>query len=184
MSYLMLIKLALCTTSVLGLPREEDAEDVLLQTFAKIWHNLPKFRGKSSFYTWAYRIARSEASNYRTSQERRPLGHLVTIAKDQTVEFYIENEVERKRSMDEQNRLVNVTFEEFENALRKLPQQMKEAFALKEFDGYKYNEIAELLGVPDGTVRSSISRARDALCEILFNQSRQELRARKEPEPA
>ena len=154
---------------------EEDAEDVVLQTFAKIWRNLPNFRGDSSFFTWAFRIAKSEASNFRSSLMRRPMGNLVTISSDQSIEELIEDHASQSRQLDS---LVaeEISVEDFEKALQELPADLRDAFILSEISGFKYDEIAEILDTPDGTIRSRISRARDALVNSLLGISRSEAR--------
>ena len=154
---------------------EEDAEDVVLQTFAKIWRNLPTFRGESSFFTWAFKIAKSEASNFRSSLMRRPSGNLVTINANQTVEELFDSRVANTMPLDAKI-AEQVTPEAFERALMELPEDLRDAFVLSELSGFKYEEIAEILNTPDGTIRSRISRARDGLVSALFGMSRSEIR--------
>ncbi|MCY4655917.1 MAG: sigma-70 family RNA polymerase sigma factor [Gammaproteobacteria bacterium] len=149
---------------------EDDALDVLMQTFAKIWKNLPNFRGDSQFFTWAYKIARSESSNYRSYLKRRPLGNLIEAEEDQTIEEMIENRTD-KTSPYEAKIGERVSKEEYDAAVEDLPPDLKDAFVLSQ-EKYKYCQIAAMLDTPAGTVRSRISRARDAICLKLFGKSR------------
>ena len=151
---------------------EEDAVDVLMQSFTKIWLNLPRFRGESQFFTWAYKIARSEASNYRSSLMRRPLGNLIRFEDDSSIEDFIESQSDTVSPYDSKY-AQTITSEEFESAVEELPQDLKEAFVLH-LQGYKYEEIAEMLNTPDGTVRSRISRARDAMTVLVLGTTRRE----------
>lgn len=154
---------------------EEDAEDVVLQTFAKIWKNLPNFRGDSTFFTWAFKIAKSEASNFRSSLMRRPSGNLVTISPDQSIDDLIES-ISENTSQYDAKIAEQISIEDFDRALQELPIDLRDAFVLSEISGFKYEEIAEILDTPDGTIRSRISRARDALVTSLLGKTRSEIR--------
>ncbi len=142
----------------------DEAQDIAQEAFVKAYRALPKFRGDSAFYTWLYRIAINTAKNMLVSRGRRPPGSDVEVEvaeqldagarlKDQaTPESYIhEEEVLRtiKKAMDD------------------LPEDLRTAIMLRELDGMSYEEIAEAMSCPIGTVRSRIFRAREAIDKKL-----------------
>lgn len=145
---------------VLGSP--EDAEDALQDAFVRAFQKLGTFHGESSFYTWLYRIAVNVAlESCRRRKVRR--GFLKTLAgragtgdEPRAAEADPTFAVER----DERARAV-------EAALERLSPEHRAIVALKDFDGRRYEEIAEILGVPVGTVRSRLHRARHELRDQL-----------------
>ena len=106
---------------------------------------------------------------------RRPSGNLVTIAPDQSIDDLLDS-ISENASQYDAKLAEQISMEDFDRALQELPIDLKDAFVLSELSGFKYEEIAEILDTPDGTIRSRISRARDALVASLLGKTRSELR--------
>lgn len=106
---------------------------------------------------------------------RRPSGNLVTISPDQTIDDLIES-ISENTSQYDAKIAEQISIEDFDRALQELPIDLRDAFVLSEISGFKYEEIAEILDTPDGTIRSRISRARDALVTSLLGKTRSEIR--------
>jgi RNA polymerase sigma-70 factor (ECF subfamily) len=136
-----------------------EVEDVTQEAFIKAFRALPKFRGDSAFYTWLYRIAANAAKNYLVSRGRRPSAD----ADIDDAEYFDEGESLRTTETPENHyfgeELANVVRETMEA----LPHELRMALVLREFDGLSYEEIAEVMACPVGTVRSRIFRAREAV---------------------
>ena len=135
-----------------------EAMDVAQETFIKAYRALPKFRGDSAFYTWLYRIAINTAKNHLVSRGRRPASVDVDDAQ------YFEGDSELKDVDTPENCLYRDELESvIKNTLNKLPEDLRMALTLREFDGMSYEDIAGVMECPVGTVRSRIFRAREAL---------------------
>lgn len=141
-----------------------EAMDVTQEAFLKTYRALPKFRGDSAFYTWLYRIAINTAKNYLIAQGRRPLetdidsqvleqngglGHLRDV--DTPEHLMLRDEIERT----------------IYQAIEDLPEDLRTAVTLREMEGMSYEEIAQTMSCPVGTVRSRIFRAREAIDKRL-----------------
>ena len=136
-----------------------EVEDVTQEAFIKAYRALPKFRGESAFYTWLYRIASNTAKNYLVSRGRRPSADAdVTDA-----EYFEEGEALRDSETPENNYLGQELALAVTEVLDSLPEELRMALTLREFDGLSYDEIAEVMECPVGTVRSRIFRAREAI---------------------
>ncbi|MEE9448262.1 MAG: RNA polymerase sigma factor RpoE [Arenicellales bacterium] len=137
-----------------------ERQDVTQEAFIKAYRALPNFRGDSAFYTWLYRIAVNTAKNYLVSAGRRPPTQDIDAEEaTQTMagaKFVNLNTPETELMNSELLGIIKDTIAE-------LPDNLKEAIAYREFDGMSYEEIAELMDCPIGTVRSRIFRAREAL---------------------
>lgn len=137
-----------------------EAQDVAQEAFIKAYRALPGFRGESAFYTWMYRIAINTAKNYLVAQGRRPPGSDIDAQEAEQYEgqtFLKEYETpERVLLRDEIEATVFKAIEE-------LPEELRTAITLREFEGMSYEEIAQTMGCPIGTVRSRIFRAREAI---------------------
>ncbi len=142
----------------------DEALDVTQETFIKAYRALPNFRGDSSFYTWIYRIGANTAKNYLVSQGRRPPESDIDA---QDAEQYIVDP--HLRDMDTPDRLAQR--DEIErtvaSAIEDLPEDLRTAITLREFEGLSYEEIAKAMECPVGTVRSRIFRAREAIDKKL-----------------
>jgi RNA polymerase sigma-70 factor (ECF subfamily) len=142
----------------------DEVQDVTQESFIKAYRALGNFRGDSQFYTWLYRIAVNTAKNYLVSRNRRPPGADIDI--DDAVHFESENKLkdiaspERKAMSDELMARVNET-------IQSLPEDLRAALTLREYDGLSYEEIAGVMGCPVGTVRSRIFRARETVDKAI-----------------
>ena len=138
----------------------DEVQDVAQEAFIKAYRALPKFRGDSAFYTWLYRIAINTAKNYLVSRSRRPPGSDVEV---EDAEYYASgtalHEIETPESALFGAELKAVV----ETAIRELPEDLRTAVTLREFDGLSYEDIADIMDCPIGTVRSRIFRAREAI---------------------
>lgn len=138
----------------------DDIPDIVQESFIKAYRSLASFRGESAFYTWLYRIAVNTAKNHLTALGRRPPKEDI-LAED--AESYDAGTQLREADTPEHlvlsNELKRVVFETIEN----LPEELKMAITLREIEGLSYEEIAEVMGCPVGTVRSRIFRAREAI---------------------
>ena len=143
-----------------------EAEDVTQEAFIKAYRALPKFRGDSAFYTWLYRIAANAAKNHLVALGRRPSSDQVI---DEAEQFDLPGKLKDHESPDAV--LMGMELEQAVNsAIDSLPDELKAALTLREFEGLSYEEIAEILSCPIGTVRSRIFRAREAVDQRVEEQ--------------
>lgn len=138
----------------------ETALDISQEAFIKAYRALPRFRGDSAFYTWLYRIAVNTAKNYLASQRRRPMDVELDL---QDPEQYGLHAKLKETDTPEAISLSRELQEILERAIHALPDDLRTAIILRELDGMSYEEIAETMDCPVGTVRSRIFRARDAI---------------------
>ena len=139
----------------------EDVDDVAQEAFIKAYRALPRFRGESAFYTWLYRIAVNTAKNYLASRRRRPVS-VELDADDADLGDALEDADDPEGAL-RQDQLRDAVAA----ALAALPEDLRSALTLREFDGLSYAEIAEIMECPVGTVRSRIFRAREAVDERI-----------------
>ncbi len=138
----------------------DEIQDVAQEAFIKAYRALPGFRGDSAFYTWLYRIAINTAKNYLVARSRRPPGSDVDI---EDAEYYEEGALLHEIETPE-NALFGAELKAVvERAISQLPEDLRTAVTLREFDGLSYEDIAEIMDCPVGTVRSRIFRAREAI---------------------
>jgi len=140
----------------------DEVNDVVQEAFIKAYRALEKFRGDSQFYTWLYRIAVNTAKNYLVARNRRPPANDVDAADADCYEGS-----DRLKDIDSpENLLYRDELEAVvDHAIRDLPEDLRTAVTLREFEGLSYEEIAEVMDCPVGTVRSRIFRAREAIDE-------------------
>ena len=143
-----------------------EVEDVTQEAFIKAYRALGKFRGDSAFYTWLYRIAANAAKNHLVAKGRRP-GANATI---EDAEGLDEGGLLSESASPEALAMGGELAEVVESALNGLPDELKAALMLREFDGLSYDDIADVLGCPVGTVRSRIFRAREAIDQRVKEQ--------------
>ncbi|HHQ4800993.1 TPA: RNA polymerase sigma factor RpoE [Aeromonas veronii] len=141
-----------------------DVPDVAQEVFIKAYRALPTFRGESAFYTWLYRIAVNTAKNYLTSQGRRPPSSDVEADE---AESYGGGEALQEVSTPENLALTDEIKRTVFSAIEALPEDLRTAITLRELEGLSYEEIAEIMDCPVGTVRSRIFRAREAIDKKL-----------------
>lgn len=141
-----------------------ECEDVTQEAFIKAYRALPNFRGESAFYTWLYRIAVNTAKNYLVSARRRPPSQDLDAQEASNslagANFVDLNTPESTLMNDELLSVIRCTIAE-------LPDNLRDAIVYREFDGMSYEEIAEVMDCPIGTVRSRIFRARETLEEAM-----------------
>ncbi len=138
----------------------ELALDISQEAFIKAYRALPRFRGDSAFYTWLYRIAVNTAKNYLAAQRRRPMDIELDL---QDPEQYGLHAKLKETDTPEAVALGLELQETLERAIEALPDDLRTAIILRELDGMSYEEIAQTMDCPVGTVRSRIFRARDAI---------------------
>lgn len=150
----------ICSLVARHVRNPEEVEDVAQEAFIKAFRALPKFRGESAFYTWLYRIAINTAHNHQMAKSRRPPGTDIDVEDAQFLDGadrLMENESpEAAASRDE-------LAEAIDQAIAALPDDLRSALALREFEGLSYEQIAAIMECPVGTVRSRIFRAREAV---------------------
>jgi len=140
------------------------ALDIAQDAFLKAYRALPRFRGESAFYTWMYRIAVNTAKNHLAAQRRRPM--------DVELDFQDPEQFELHAKLRETDTPEGVTLgaelhAAVEKAIAALPEDLRTAIVLRELEGMSYEEIAETMECPVGTVRSRIFRARDAISKKI-----------------
>ncbi|MDO8653406.1 MAG: RNA polymerase sigma factor RpoE [Undibacterium sp.] len=151
---------------VLRLVRDQaEAEDVVQESFIKAYRALANFRGDSAFYTWLYRIGINTAKNYLVSQGRR--APTSTDADIEEAETFIDADGLRDINTPESLLASKQIAETVNAAMMSLPEELRNAITLREIEGLSYDEIAEVMLCPIGTVRSRIFRAREAIAEKL-----------------
>ena len=142
-----------------------EVEDVAQETFIKAYRALPSFRGDSAFYTWLYRIGINTAKNYLSASGKRPLlsgdyededGDTVDLSAQVPDLNTPETEYMNRQIVETVNRAVDA-----------LPEELRMAITLREMEGMSYEDIAQAMDCPIGTVRSRIFRAREAISAQL-----------------
>ena len=141
--------------------RDSDEVRVVVQeAFIKAYRALPKFRGDSQFYTWLYRIAVNTAKNYLVARSRRPPSSDVDL---DDAEYYSGSDQLKDHSSPE-NQLFRDQLEVAINqAIVELPEDLRTAVTLREYEGLSYEDIAAVMDCPVGTIRSRIFRGREAI---------------------
>ena len=137
-----------------------DVADVSQEVFIRAYRGLANFRGESAFYTWLYRIGINTSKNYLIERSRKHADATVDV---DDAECYEGNEALKSNASPERNILRDELKATLVKALESLPEELKVAISLREFDGMSYEEIASIMDCPIGTVRSRIFRAREAL---------------------
>ena len=144
-----------------------EVQDVAQEAFIKAYRALPRFRGDSAFYTWLYRIAINTAKNHLVSRGRRPPGTDVDV---EDAEYYEGGAALRVQENPENQLFSQELRAVVDKAIRDLPDDLRAAVTLREFDGLSYEDIAEIMDCPVGTVRSRIFRAREAIDSRVQSQ--------------
>jgi RNA polymerase sigma-70 factor (ECF subfamily) len=141
-----------------------EAEDIAQEAFVKAYRALQSFRGDSAFYTWLYRIAINTAKNALVATKRRPMDYDLDLQDPEQYELHArlaESETpEALLLTDEIRDTVN-------RAIENLPEDLRTAIVLRELEGLSYEDIAQTMDCPVGTVRSRIFRAREAIDKKL-----------------
>ena len=142
-----------------------EVEDVTQEAFIKAYRALPAFRGDSAFYTWLYRIGINTAKNYLMALGRR--APTSTEVEAEEAEGYDEGEQLRDINTPESQLLSQEIAETVNATIEKLPEELRKAIQMRELEGMSYEDIAQAMDCPIGTVRSRIFRAREAIAEQL-----------------
>jgi RNA polymerase sigma-70 factor, ECF subfamily len=141
-----------------------DVQDVAQETFIKAYRALDNFRGDSAFYTWLYRIAINTAKNHLVAVGRKSPGYSVDV---QEVEKFDPSQWLKEYATPEREMLASEIQTTVNSAMENLPPDLREAISLREMEGLSYEDIAQVMDCPIGTVRSRIFRAREAIDEKL-----------------
>jgi RNA polymerase sigma-70 factor (ECF subfamily) len=139
----------------------DDAADVVQDAFLNAYLSLQSFKGDAEFFTWLYRIAFNTAISLK--RKKRPALSLDTHAGETGIDpddpsEYVKPDAALERSEDER---------QLSAAIERLSAEHREVLLMKDIDGLKYEEIAEILRVPIGTIRSRLHRARLELRDLL-----------------
>jgi RNA polymerase sigma-70 factor (ECF subfamily) len=143
-----------------------EQEDIVQEAFIKAYRAIARFRGDSAFYTWLYRITVNTAKNHLVASGRRPPARDVDL--DEVVHSRGADGLVETNAPDkilENDQLVGAV----KQAIANLPDELKEAIQLRELDGLSYEDIAQVMECPIGTVRSRIFRAREAIERAITN---------------
>ena len=143
---------------------QADVADVTQEAFIKAYRALANFRGESAFYTWLYRIAVNTAKNHLTSQGRRAPANDVYI---EDAEYYEGSDALKEFASPERLLMKDQMSKVIFDTLDTLPEELKMAISLRELEGMSYEDIANIMDCPVGTVRSRIFRAREAIDKQL-----------------
>ena len=142
-----------------------EVEDVTQEAFIKAYRALPSFRGDSAFYTWLYRIGINTAKNFLVSQGRK-----LPVLKgfdNEDAEDFEDSGLLKEMNTPESELMSKQIAQTVNQTLDSLPEELRTAISLREIDGLSYEEIANIMDCPIGTVRSRIVRAREAISEQL-----------------
>ncbi len=142
-----------------------EVEDVTQEAFIKAYRALPNFRGDSAFYTWLYRIGINTAKNYLMAAGRR--APTSTSVDSDEAESLDEGEQLRDINTPESLLLSREIGDTVNATMQALPEELRTAIQLREIEGMSYEDIAQIMNCPIGTVRSRIFRAREAIAEQL-----------------
>ena len=144
---------------------EHEVHDVAQETFIKAYRALPGFRGESAFYTWLYRIGINTAKNFLVNSNRRPF-MVNDIVNDEGESMDLAEQIPDDHTPESElmNKQILATVE---NAVAKLPEDLRRVITLREMEGLSYEEIAQIMDCPIGTVRSRIFRAREVIAADL-----------------
>jgi RNA polymerase sigma-70 factor (ECF subfamily) len=137
-----------------------EVQDVAQEAFIKAYRAIGRFRGDSAFYTWLYRIAANTAKNYLVARGRRPPGSDIDA---EDAEFLEMGGALKDVDAPDEQLAAGELREMVEATIKALPEDLRAALTLREYDGLSYEEIAAVMECPVGTVRSRIFRAREAV---------------------
>jgi len=139
------------------------AEDIAQESFIKAHKSINSFREESAFYTWLYRVTVNTAKNYLSSKQRKKEMSISEIADPDEHNLFDKITADSPEDILTANNLREVIF----NSFSSLPEEIRTALSLREFEGLGYEEIAKILDCPIGTVRSRIFRGREQIAELI-----------------
>ncbi|MEJ2691577.1 MAG: RNA polymerase sigma factor RpoE [Candidatus Thiodiazotropha sp.] len=143
---------------------QHEVLDVTQEAFIKAYRAIPQFRGDSAFYTWLYRIAINTAKNYLVAQGRRPPMDDVEAETAEQMDIGVRL---KETGTPENLVLTEEISMTVQQAIEDLPEDLRTAIILRELEGMSYEEIANAMSCPVGTIRSRIFRAREAIDKKL-----------------
>lgn len=149
-----------------------ESQDVTQEAFIKAYRGLKNFRGDSAFYTWLYRIAINTAKNHLVTMSRKITDTGIDAA---DAEQYDSGSALRENATPDRVMATEEIARVVQDSIAALPEDLREAITLREFEGMSYEEIAVAMDCPIGTVRSRIFRAREAIdtnLEPLLDEKR------------
>ena len=144
---------------------QSEIEDIVQDSFIKAYRAINNFRGDSAFYTWLYRIGINTAKNHLVKLGKRPKA--MNEVEIEEIENFEDAPDLRNHETPESTMMSSQIVASVNQTIAALPNELKEAISLREMDGLSYEEIADLMNCPIGTVRSRIFRAREVIAEKL-----------------
>lgn len=144
---------------------EHEVNDVAQEALIKAYRALPNFRGESAFYTWLYRIGINTAKNFLATSGKRPFMS-ADVANEEGDILDLADQLADNHT-PEAEMLNREILQTVEAAVAKLPEDLRKAITLREMEGLSYEEIAQIMDCPIGTVRSRIFRAREVIAKDL-----------------
>ncbi len=141
-----------------------ECEDIAQESFMRAWRAIATFRGDSAFYTWLYKIAVNTAKNHLVAMKRRPPADDVDV---DDASFMLGSERMQDNATPEHEMMRQEIEQSVFSTVQELPEELRTAITLREVDGLSYEEIAQAMDCPIGTVRSRIFRAREAIDQKL-----------------
>src|SRR6056300_1165787 len=144
---------------------QSEIEDIVQDSFIKAYRAINNFRGDSAFYTWLYRIGVNTAKNHLMALGRRPKAMDEVELED--IENFDDAGDLRSYETPESAMMTKEIAQTVNETIEHLPEELRSAITLREMDGLSYEEIAEIMDCPIGTVRSRIFRARESIAEKL-----------------
>ncbi|WP_295620787.1 RNA polymerase sigma factor [uncultured Intestinimonas sp.] len=147
---------------------QEDAAELTQEAFLNAWRGLPGFQAESAFSTWLYRLASNVCLDFLRREKRRKSLSLTVVSLDQEEAVELEIPDQRYAPEGELERLEQR--QAIRDGLARLSEEHRQVLVLRELSGLSYREIAQLLGVEEGTVKSRIARARGALRKVLVEE--------------
>jgi RNA polymerase sigma-70 factor (ECF subfamily) len=142
-----------------------EVEDVAQEAFIKAYRALPSFRGDSAFYTWLYRIGINTAKNYLVAMGRR--APTSTEFDSEEAENFEDGDQLRDLNTPEAELMTRQIAATVNQTMEELPEELRTAITLREIEGMSYEDIANVMNCPIGTVRSRIFRARETIADRL-----------------
>ena len=146
---------------------EEDAQDIAQDTFLKAFRQLSGFRGDCHFSVWLYRLTHNLCIDFLRKRQRSKESPLTYTDEDGDC---AELQIPDLRSLPERDTLRRELGDTLDQSILELPEQHREIFLMREVSGFSYSEIADTLGISEGTVKSRLSRARQNLVNILVKK--------------
>ena len=144
---------------------QSEIEDIVQDSFIKAYRAINNFRGDSAFYTWLYRIGINTAKNHLVKLGKRPKA--MNEVDIEEIENFEDAPDLRNHETPESTMMSSEIVASVNQTIEALPSELREAISLREMDGLSYEEIADLMNCPIGTVRSRIFRAREVIAEKL-----------------